>query len=259
MTSIPSSSKVKLFGLDIDALTLTQTVTALCARVAQRPTTVVVTPNVDHIVSLSEVPALRQLYGAADFIVADGMPLVWASRLLGTPLPERVNGTDLFESLCQQAQSNGWRVGALGGMPGQEPVLRAGMAKAYPGMHFEIQSPPMGFDYQSDAAATYVEWANESRLDILFVCLGFPRQDQWGMHHRTKLNVGLVLGVGASMEFVVGLRSRAPVWMQKSGLEWAWRLGSEPAKLWRRYLVRGPRFIGIFWHEWRAKHRQTQR
>lgn len=249
-----NSPRITLFGLNMDALTLEQTLAALCTKVKQRPTTVVVTPNVDHIVSLSEQPTLRALYGAADFIVADGMPLVWASKLLGTPLPERVNGTDMFEALCKEAQMNGWRVGALGGMPGQETELLAGMAKAYPGLYLEIQSPPMGFDYTSDAAKTYVTWANQSRLDILFVCLGFPKQDQWAMHHRAALDVGLVLGVGASMEFVTGLRSRAPVWMQKSGLEWFWRLSSEPTKLWRRYLVRGPRFLGIFWREWRKKN-----
>lgn len=253
---IPATPIATLFGVRFNAVPFHRAVEVLADAVDARPAKVVVTPNVDHVVSLSENAQVKSVYTTADFAFADGMPVVWASRLLGVPLPERVTGADLFVSLCVEAQARQWRVNVLGGMPGQEAMLLARFAQVYPGLKVDIRCPAMGFDYQSKEADAAVEWVNRTRPAIVFVCLGFPRQSLWSLRNRMKLDTGLVLCVGASMEFALGLKSRAPVWMQKSGLEWLWRLASEPSKLWRRYLVRGPKFLGLVLQE--RKNRKNQ-
>jgi N-acetylglucosaminyldiphosphoundecaprenol N-acetyl-beta-D-mannosaminyltransferase len=249
---MPNSPKqtVNLFGLQLNAVTFPEAVDLLCQQVPQRPAKVVVTPNVDHVISLADNPELRAMYNSADFKFADGMPVVWASRLLGQPLPERVTGADLFVAICRKAQERHWRIGVLGGMPGDEPMLLKRFAEVYPGLQVSIKAPPMGFDYQSTHGNDAADWVNATQADVVFVCLGFPRQSLWSLKNRATLDTGLVLCVGAAMEFALGLKSRAPVWMQSNGLEWLWRLASEPSKLWRRYLVRGPRFLKLVWGEW---------
>lgn len=252
---MPEASTTTLFGLPFQLATYEEALADLSTAATARPAQVVVTPNVDHIVSLSERPDVMAVYQTADGFYADGMPVVWASRWLGRALPERVTGADLFVSLCKVAAAKGWTVNVLGGMPGDEPMLLAKFAEVYPGLTVNIQSPAMGFDPFGPAGDTALRWVNDTRPHITFVCLGFPRQEHWALHHRASLDTGIILCVGAAMEFALGLRSRAPVWMQKSGLEWFWRLVTEPGKLWRRYLVRGPRFFGIVAAEWRSKRR----
>ena len=244
-------AKTKLFGLAFNPVNFADAVQMLTHAVSTRPAQVVVTPNVDHIVSLADNAELKQTYASADFLFADGMPVVWASRLLGAALPERVTGADLFTALCEQARQRAWHVAVIGGMPGQESMLMERFAQVYPGLNVSLHCPRMGFDYQGADGLTCAQWVNQLSPDLVFVCLGFPRQDLWALQFRDQVNTGLLLGVGASMEFALGLVSRAPLWMQRSGLEWVWRLLSNPRKLWRRYLVRGPRFLGIVWKEWR--------
>ena len=241
-----------LFGLRINALSFKEAVDVLCEQVPQRPAKVVVTPNVDHLLSLAEDPDLQRIYSRADFKFADGMPVVWASRCLGAALPERVTGADLFVALCQQAVARRWRVSILGGTPGQEALLAKRFEEVLPGLQVAILCPAMGFDYRSEEANAAVNWVNGTAPDVVFVCLGFPRQDLWSITYRHRLDAGLVLCVGAAMEFALGFKVRAPRWMQVSGLEWSWRLASEPRKLWRRYLLRGPKFAVLVFRAWRS-------
>lgn len=249
----PPQPKAHLFGVDFNAVSFEEAVDLLARDVAQRPAKVIVTPNVDHLVSLSDNPQVKGVYQTADCTFADGMPVVWASRLLGKPLPERVTGADLFVALCKLGQQRGWRVNVFGGMPGQEGMLTERFAAVYPGLKVAIRCPGMGFNHLSDEANAAADWVNQTTPDIVFVCLGFPRQCLWSFHNRATLNTGLVLCVGAAMEFALGFKRRAPLWMQRSGLEWLWRLCSEPSKLWQRYLVRGPRFLGLVLKEYRQQ------
>jgi N-acetylglucosaminyldiphosphoundecaprenol N-acetyl-beta-D-mannosaminyltransferase len=251
----PTPDTVELFGVRFNAVNFKDAIDLLSSSVEQRPAKVVVTPNVDHLVSLSELPDVKNVYTSADFAFADGMPVVWASRLLRQPLPERVTGADLFVALCRQAQLRHWKVCIIGGIPGQEAMLRDRFSIVFPGLQVELLCPGMGFDYQSNEADAAADWVNANAPDLVFVCLGFPRQSLWSLRNRPRLDTGLVLCVGASMEFALGLKSRAPQWMQKTGFEWVWRLGSEPRKLWRRYLVRGPKFFHLVWTEWRTTGR----
>ena len=246
---------VHLFGLDICATTFTDAAAGLL-EVASEPggaARIVVTPNVDHIVRLDADVDFKKLYRQADYIFADGMPLIWASRLAPARLPERVTGSDLFVTLARVASQQHIRLFVIGGMPGQEDMLLAAFARVYPGIELEIYCPSMKFDPQGEEGQEALRRVNAFKPGIVFVCLGMPKQERWAFAHRDALQAQLVMCVGAAMEFALGFKSRAPLWMQRAGLEWFWRLASEPRRLWRRYIVQGSRFAGLLRREWQQQ------
>ena len=247
--SIPARPVCFMFGLEILAVTFEEAADLLGDKAASglRPAQVVVTPNVDHLVRLDRASAgFRALYASADAIFADGMPLVWASRMLGdTPLPERVTGSDLFVSLAQRCAASGLPVFILGGMPGQEAGLTAELAARFPGLKAVVFSPSMQFDPVGAEGEEALRRIAQAAPAIVFVCLGMPKQEVWAMTHRHAIQASLVMCVGAAMEFALGHKRRAPAWMQRSGLEWLWRLVSEPRRLARRYLVSSLRFVRL--------------
>ncbi|GAA1158870.1 WecB/TagA/CpsF family glycosyltransferase [Ornithinicoccus hortensis] len=248
----------RLFGLDIQSLTLSEA-SDLLSEVAASPgpkARVVVTPNVDHLVRLN-TSAFNSEYAQAEFIFADGMPVVWASHLLGTPLPERVTGADLFVIMCERAAQNGWRVVLIGGQPGSEADLQSRFAHRFPGLRLEIYCPSMDFGPLGTEGSTAAELVRRVKPNLVFVCLGMPKQEVWALHYKAELPTGLILCVGAAMEFALGITKRAPRWIQRSGFEWAWRLGGDPRRLWRRYLVQDSKFLLILLREYRLSHAST--
>jgi len=246
---------VRLFGLDILPLSFEQSTDLLLHAAATKGPKVVVTTNVDHVVRLDRDPELKALYASADYTFADGMPVVWASRLLGTPLPERVTGADLFVALCRHSVTHGQRVFVLGGRPGQERLLQDRYAKRFPGMDVVVCCPPMNFDPAGSEAEAIVKSIRACQPDFIFVCLGFEKQERWALRHVRRLDSGVIVCVGAAQEFALGLKRRAPRWMQNSGLEWLWRLTSDPVHLWRRYLLQAPVFLWLLLQEWRMHRR----
>lgn len=246
---------VRLFGLDILPLDFKQSTDLLLHAAATKGPKVVVTTNVDHVVRLERDPELKGLYASADYTFADGMPVVWASRLLGTPLPERVTGADLFVALCRHSMASGQRVFVLGGRPGQEQLLKERYAKRFPGMDVVVFCPPMNFDPEGSEAEAIVKNIRACQPDFIFVCLGFEKQERWALRHVRRFDSGVIVCVGAAQEFALGLKRRAPRWMQNSGLEWFWRLTSDPVHLWRRYLLQAPVFLWLLLQEWRAHRR----
>jgi N-acetylglucosaminyldiphosphoundecaprenol N-acetyl-beta-D-mannosaminyltransferase len=197
----------------------------------------VVTPNADHVVNLERNPALRAAYARADLVVPDGMPVVWASWLLGTPVKERVTGSDLMPRLCELAAAHGLKVFILGGAAGVAARAAQNLASRYPGLAVAgTHSPPMGFELDAAQDARVVEAIRASDADIVFVCLGSPKQDVWMARHVDLFDKGVFLGVGAAVDFCAGTVRRAPRWMQRSGTEWLYRLSQQPGKLAGRYL-----------------------
>lgn len=196
----------------------------------------VVTPNADQVVNLEEDAALRAAYSRADLVVPDGMPIVWASRLLGAPLKERVTGSDMMPKLCEIAAQRRLKVFLLGGMPGVADRAAANLIKAYPGLRVTgTLCPPLGFEKDDAQNARIVETIRCSDADLIFVCLGSPKQEVWIDKHLAQFDKGVFLGVGAAIDFCAGTVQRAPHWMRRSGLEWAYRLSQEPRRLIGRY------------------------
>ncbi|MDD5679787.1 MAG: WecB/TagA/CpsF family glycosyltransferase [Candidatus Omnitrophica bacterium] len=206
----------------------------------------VVTPNVDHIVKLQSDDKFKEIYSKASLILADGMPLMWASKFLRTPIKERVPGSDLFPEACKMANERGYKVFLLGGSPGSAQKSAEVLKKMYSEIRIAgVYSPPYGFENNADENSKIVNMIKDSRADILFVGLGAPKQEKWIYLHKNEYQVPVSIGVGASFEFISGMIKRAPRWMQKSGLEWFWRLMMEPGRLWKRYLVDDTRFFRL--------------
>jgi N-acetylglucosaminyldiphosphoundecaprenol N-acetyl-beta-D-mannosaminyltransferase len=225
---------------------------------AQAPRAVmVVTPNADHVVNLERSEALRAAYARADLVVPDGMPVVWASWLLGTPVKERVTGSDLMPRLCELAAARGLKVFILGGAPGVAQRAAQKLVFRYPGLAVAgTDSPPLGFEQDEAQNTRIVEAIRAGGADIVFVCLGSPKQDVWMARHIDRFDKGVFLGVGAAVDFCAGTVRRAPPWMQHAGIEWAYRLAQQPGKLAGRY-VRDLYFFVLLGRELWRRVKQT--
>ena len=199
----------------------------------------VVTPNLDHLVQLRTNDQLARAYREADMVVADGMPLVWISRLLGTPLPERVSGPTLAYSILDQvARSDGFTICLLGGRSGVAQDAARAMTRLWPRIrNVHAITPCEGFSYRHETNEVVLEKVNAARPDLLMIGLGAPTQEEWAHASRWRLNAKVILCVGNTIDILAGHQPRAPAWMQRAGLEFAHRLLLEPRRLWKRYLV----------------------
>lgn len=235
--------QVSLAGVGIDPVTEIDVVTMVCRALEAGQGGRIITPNVDILRLAQHEPSVRAHLAAATLVVADGMPLVWASRLAGTPLPERVPGSSLSWSLSYHIGRVGGSVFLIGGTPAP-PGARSGgqraaevLAAGCPGLQVRgAVSPPYGFDNDPQALADLCATVVEAKPDLVLVGLGFPRQERLIDVLAPELPLSWFLGCGAAINFVAGDDVRAPVWMQRAGLEWAWRLAGDPRRLARRYL-----------------------
>jgi N-acetylglucosaminyldiphosphoundecaprenol N-acetyl-beta-D-mannosaminyltransferase len=233
------SQQIRLAGISIDALTMDQAVEQLLAW-SQAPAAscrYVVTPNVDHAVLFHRNAQLRAAYADAGLVLADGMPLVWISRLLGRRLPERVPGSDLVPALFSAASAERpLRVYLLGAAPGVGARAATNIARRWPGVKVVgTYSPPLGFQDEPAQNAAILQRIATAQPNVLIVGLGAPKQELWVHEHREQLGGVVALCVGATIDFLAGQVARAPKWMQNSGLEWMHRLWMQPRRLVGRY------------------------
>jgi N-acetylglucosaminyldiphosphoundecaprenol N-acetyl-beta-D-mannosaminyltransferase len=244
--------QIELFGIAFSNITFEEVRRFVSERVRDRKPGFAVTPNVDHICLRQRNPEFRAAYDNASLVLADGMPILWASRIMGKPLCEKLSGSDLVPLLCEYAADHGYSVFLFGGrddVPGQAADA---LLKRHPGLKVAgTYSPPMLFERDPELDAAAVRRIREAKPDICFVALGSPRQEIWLDRHFEEAGVPMMFGIGASLDFVAGRVRRAPRWMQRSGLEWAWRVAIEPRRLWRRYLVEDLLFFKLLWQEFR--------
>jgi N-acetylglucosaminyldiphosphoundecaprenol N-acetyl-beta-D-mannosaminyltransferase len=234
----PHQNRVTLSGVEFDPIYEDDVVRHVLAELAAGRGGQIVTPNVDILRRANRDEESRRHVGAADLVVADGKPLIWASQLAGHPLPARVPGSDLIWSLTAGVAEHGGSVYLLGGEPGTasraEDVLRERFPRLRIAGHL---SPSFGFDTRPDEVDAVCAAVAAARPDMVFVGLGFPKQERLIARLRPLLPQAWFMGCGAAIGFVAGVHQRAPVWMQRSGLEWVHRLVKEPGRLMRRYLV----------------------
>lgn len=217
------------------------TLTAVCEQMeafirSGRPHQIV-TVNMDFLRLARQDPDFRAVVNAADLVVPDGVPVLWAARLLRRPLGERVTGVDLVEQGAALAAARGYRLFLLGAAPGVADAAAAALVRRHP--HLRIAgtyAPPIG-PFTAEEDARMVAAVRAARPHLLFVAFGAPRQELWIRAHLEELAVPVCVGVGGTFNFLSGAIPRAPVWMRRAGLEWAHRLAQEPGRLWRRYLV----------------------
>jgi len=247
-----ASRKILLFGLIFESLSLNEASKQIIVAAKNRHKGLVVTPNVDHIVMMERDHEMREIFQKALFRFADGMPLVWLSRLMfKSPLPERVTGSDLFPAVCQAAAREKLSVYFLGGNPSVAEAAAVKLKDRNPDLIVSgIYSPPFGFELDPEETSQIISRVNDSGARILFIGVGTPKQEKWAYSNLASLNTGPILCIGASFDFIAGTVKRAPRFIQKSGFEWLWRLIKEPRRLWRRYILRDSRFIILAFREW---------
>jgi N-acetylglucosaminyldiphosphoundecaprenol N-acetyl-beta-D-mannosaminyltransferase len=204
----------------------------------------IATANLDHLRRLREPGAFRDAYEHASIVVADGMPLVWACRVQGTPLPERVAGSDLIYSLAAGAAAAGCRIFLLGGDPGTAEAAAARLRAISPGLDVAgTLCPPFGFEQDAEQMAKLQQVLVAAAPRLVFVALGSPKQELLIARLRELLPSAWWIGVGISFSFVAGTVKRAPRWVQLLGMEWLHRMLQEPRRLATRYLWHGPPFL----------------
>jgi N-acetylglucosaminyldiphosphoundecaprenol N-acetyl-beta-D-mannosaminyltransferase len=253
-----SRTRARIGEAWIDSLTCSEALDAIEHLVASGAGGFVVTPNIDHVVNLERDPALRQAYAAAKLTLVDGKPLVWASRLLGAPFPEKISGADLVPLLLQRAALHHWRLYLLGAGPGvaQEAAEKiAQMGVAIVG----TDSPNLSSRVDASESEPVIERIRSARPDLVLVAFGCPKQELWMLRAQDRIRPAVSIGVGITLDFIAGRVKRAPAWMSRSGLEWLFRLSQEPRRLWRRYLVNDPRFLLILLRTLRLPRAQRVR
>jgi len=213
----------------------------------------IVTPNVDHVVQAEHSEALRAVYDEASLSLVDGQPLVWLSKILGEPFPEKISGSDFVPELVRLAAQEHWRVFFLGAAEGVGAKAAEVFRRQYPGAQIETHSPPFGFDEDPAEMADVLRMVQAAEPQILVLALGCPKQELLMHRWRQELGHTVAIGAGATLDFVAGNVARSPRWMSDAGIEWLYRLAREPRRLAHRYLVRDPEIVKIAWRTLRSE------
>lgn len=243
MSSSPLAlPRIRIGKVFVDVVDFEGAIDAIDRLIAEKNGGTVFTPNVDHVVMAEHDERFRTAYGAAALSLVDGTPVLWAARLLRTPLPEKISGSDLVIPLLRRAAERGHRVYFLGGAEGVADLAKRKLEAELPGIRI-VGTDASRIDV--NASAENDEVAERIRLaqpDLILVALGAPKQEIWSYTRAERLKPAVLVGVGASLDFVAGIQKRAPRWMSKAGLEWLYRLAQEPRRLAARYLLRDPEF-----------------
>ncbi len=252
----------RLWSIDIDPVTMAEAVARIrhWIEASQGDCKIVMTPNLDHVVQLYRRPELQSIYGVSSMTLADGWPLVTMSKMYGKALPQRVPGSDLLPELCSDFHSRTERIRLflLGGKPGvPERAAKLIHARWPSAQVVGTLSPPFGFEHDDEANQLMRHQINNSRADVLIVGLGFPKQELWLSKHRSRLEVSVALGVGATIDFLAGEQTRAPKWVQAIKMEWFFRLVTDPKRLAPRYAQDAIYFPWICWKQ--REDRKEQR
>jgi len=233
--STPDPRTIILFGLPFHDVTMAETLGWIDELITSKRAAYLVTANLDFAAQASGDVELQRILVEAELVLCDGTPLVWASRLVGKPLRERVAGSDLVPRLAAHAEQRGYKIFLLGGEPAVLEQAAANLSKKHPLLpRVECYSPPFASLLDLDHSKI-LEHLEAARPDILLVAFGCPKQEKWISMHYRALRIPCCIGVGATVDFLAGKVSRAPAWMAKLGLEWVFRLSQEPKRLVGRY------------------------
>jgi N-acetylglucosaminyldiphosphoundecaprenol N-acetyl-beta-D-mannosaminyltransferase len=201
--------------------------------------------NVHMVMESHDDPSLKRIVHGADLVTPDGVPLVWALRLMGVGEATRVYGPDLTLHVCEAAAKEGIPIGLYGGTPDSLEAFESFLTQRFPETQLVLKIAPPFRPLSREEDEAYVGQIRASGVRILFVGIGCPKQEIWMAEHKDRLHA-VMLGVGAAFDFHTGRVRQAPSWIQRLGMEWAFRLAMEPKRLWKRYVKHNPRFIVLF-------------
>jgi len=242
-----AGQRFHVLGVPVDVLDLDTAVGRVGSIIAQYvpdgPAAYVCVRDVNGIMECQRDRQLLEIHRRAAMVTPDGMPLVWLGRRAGFPHMTRVYGPDLMTEICRISPAHGWRHFLYGGEPGVAELLADRLRQRFPGIRIVgTWCPPFRplTDAEKEDVAALI---NNARPDIVWVGLSTPKQERWMAEMAPRLRVPVLVGVGAAFDFLSGRKPQAPRWMQRSGLEWLFRLATEPRRLWRRYLVNNTAFL----------------
>jgi N-acetylglucosaminyldiphosphoundecaprenol N-acetyl-beta-D-mannosaminyltransferase len=249
LTGYPAASmsipRANILGIGVSAINMAAAVRHIEGWISSQETHYVCVSGVHGVMESWRDDDLRQIHNAAGLVTPDGMPLVWLSRIMGFNQVERVYGPDLMLALCECSSVKGYTQFFYGGAAGVADTLASRLQSRFLGLRIAgIYSPPFRALNPAEDAAV-VEQINAAKPDIVWVGLSTPKQERWMAGHRARLKAPVLIGVGAAFDFLGGFKRQAPRWMQKAGLEWLFRLASEPRRLGRRYLANNPAFLWL--------------
>jgi N-acetylglucosaminyldiphosphoundecaprenol N-acetyl-beta-D-mannosaminyltransferase len=247
-----TQQRIEMMGCRVDNLTMEETLKTIEGFIASGKPHQHVVVNVDKLVKAQRDPELRRIINECALINVDGMPVVWASRLLGKPLKERVAGVDLFDALMQRAAQKGWRVYLLGAKEEVVSTVRSIYQNRFPALTFAGHRN--GY-WTATEEPGVVEAITASEADLLFVAISSPKKEQFLGAYQAQMRVPFAMGVGGTFDVFAGKVKRAPVWMQKAGLEWFYRFLQEPKRMFRRYFIEDMAFFGLLLNEIRSSKR----
>ncbi len=228
--------RMKFLNTHIDNLTMSEAIQEIDKLIQDGKHSYVVTPNLDHIVLIENDELFKEIYDNADLVLADGKPLLWIAKRQGTPIKEKVSGSDLFPEMCKLAAKNGYKIYILGAAEGVADKAAENLIVKFNGLKIVgTYSPPIGFETDKTEVQKIVNKINESKADILAVALGSPKGEKFIYRIREKICVVLSISIGATIDFEAGNLKRAPKWMSNVGLEWLYRISQEPGRLIKRY------------------------
>lgn len=240
--------------VSLDAVTFDEAVASVLEAIENRRDAgakCICSPNAQLVVLAEADPGFAKIVAASGLVVADGLPLLWAAAILGTPLPGQIRGVDLMERICASGAARAMSVYILGGLPGAAEIAARRLLESHPGLQAAgFDCPPLGFESDHVVNRQVLHKIAAAAPDFLIVALGSPKQERWIDDNYGDLNVAVIQGVGAAVDTYAGLKKRPPAWMRSLGLEWLGRLFAEPRRLWRRYLFGNTRFVYIVLRQW---------
>ena len=248
--SIP---RVDVLGVHVSAVTMDRTLEILDHWITTGMQRYVCVTGVHGVMESRRDETLRQIHNNAGLVTPDGMPLVWWSQLTGQRQTERVYGPDLLLNCCQRSLTTGYRHFFYGGGDGVAERLVQRLSRRFPGLEVAGTYTPPFRPLTHAEDEEVVRLINDAAPDIVWVGLSTPKQEYWMAQHVGRLQAPALIGIGAAFDFHAGLKRQAPPWMQRSGLEWFFRLSTEPRQLWKRYLTNNPSFVWLALQEaWRT-------
>ena len=242
----PSVASFPVLGVRVDALQIPDAIAQMEQWIARREGCRYVAVTGMHGVTEAQHDAeFKTILNSAGLVVPDGMPLVWIGRRHGFKMRRRVYGPELMATFCEQTSTKGYRHFFYGGAPGVAEDLASRFVSRFSGLIVAGTYSPPFRTLTQDEDREIVQAIERVQADIVWVGLSTPKQERWMFEHRDRLNIPVLVGVGAAFDFHTGRIAQAPAWMGNHGLEWLFRLSVEPRRLWRRYLFRGAEFAAL--------------
>ena len=240
------SDKIPMLNTNVDNLSMDESVSKCIELIKENKPAFVVPVNVDVIIKSENDDKLREITNAATLCLTDGKPLVWISKLMKTPVKEKVSGSDLIPLLCKEAEKQGFSVFIMGGKEGVAAQAAKNLKEKYKDLKIAgTYSPSMYFEKNADEQNYMQYLISLTEPDILLVCLGCPKQEKWVYKNYKTCGAKLTVCAGATVDFLAGTVKRAPKWMSNHGLEWFYRFTQEPKRLFKRYFIDDVKILGL--------------